>query len=513
FVLLSEDDLALAGLLKSPLIGLSEDDLFTLAHGRKGTLWRALYEKAMSETAPFVEAYKRLERWRSEADFTPPFDFFLNALARDGGRSRFLARLGAETDDVIDAFLNEVRAYEDRHIPSLQGFVHWFRSGSTTIKRDMEGAGEDIRVMTVHGSKGLEAPIVFLVDGGRPYHASHQPDLVALSENGPPYLWKRRKDDAPRAQAAALARAEDAALSEYYRLLYVAMTRARDRLYVAATGNSKGEADRNGWYSKISDALLASPHTTEIKDTTGNALAWRFRSSDAAPVPPQEIETSVQPHLEIPAFLFEKAKSPPETVRRLTPSDSEIDDHPELNDETGDHDLPGLAATDRGVLMHTLLERLPELSEDQRRSAAERYLNDQAPTTLATTKDRMIEEVINVLKNPRTAPIFQEVSSRAEVAISGQLVLNGRSVDVNAVIDRLIVSAETVHIVDFKTNRSVPSRPRDVPSAYTRQLAIYRALVRRLYPDHSVTASLLWTRTADLMTLDDAALDAAISAI
>ena len=519
FVLLSEDDLALAGVLKSPLIGFSEDELFDLSHDRRGTLWNELYLRAQHGDAPFVDAHEKLDRWRREADFAPPFDFFLNILSRDLGRRAFLSSLGAETDEVLDAFLLQVQTYEQSEVPSLQGFVSWFRDGSVEIKRDMESSRDEVRVMTVHGAKGLEAPIVFLVDGGAPYHTSHQPDILGLGDNDDaPFIWKRGKEHRTEAQAASLARVEQSSMAEYYRLLYVAMTRARDRLYVVSTADKKGVTNKEGWYTTIFNALSEDKNCQKIMGDDGEVERWRWQMSSAPALPAKSQKAQLSEVYSPPNWLSEIAPEAPTTLNYLSPSkalsadeQSEIIDYAAGEVGAGADMLADIPPAERGTLMHRLLERLPSHPPLEQPNIAARYLSETLPQASAESRVIMQAEVLAVLAHPDMAGLFDE-NARAEVTVAGRVDLEASSVMVRGQIDRLIVSDERVHIVDFKTHRKVVVDGTE-RKQIERQLALYAKLLTSLYPDKEIVASILWTSKPHLETLDSNSLDTALQGL
>ena len=259
--LLPEDDLSLAALLKSPLIGLSEDALFDLAYGRAGSLWDALGRKAQ-EREDFAEARGRIERWRASADTREPYGFFARILGPERGRKRFLQRLGAEAEDVLDEFLTQALAFERLEAPTLQGFLAWLEAGTSEIKRDTETLRDEVRVMTVHGAKGLEADIVFIVDNGSmPVHPNHDAKVIALDDDRDgsvsPLIWMRRLKAMPAVVEQRVKALREAAKQEYLRLLYVAMTRAKDRLIICGTLKERGTDPVNGWHGMVESALEA----------------------------------------------------------------------------------------------------------------------------------------------------------------------------------------------------------------------------------------------------------------
>ncbi len=301
FMLLPEDDLTLAVVLKCPLIGLSENDLFALAHPRDGTLWQELSLRRMERPA-FEAAHDYLSGLLATADFVPPFEFFSHVLGALEGRHRLVARLGHEVNDPIDEFLGLAFAYERLHPPSLEGFLHWVEAGDGDIKRDLEQGRNEVRVMTVHGAKGLEAPIVFLPDTCQvPRERSR---LLALPENGsadddpvyaPLFVWPVRSANEAGIAADARREARAAAEREYRRLLYVALTRAEDRLYVTGWETRQGTGRDSGcWYDRLLATAQNMPGFEEIRRADGASIL-RFKTEQTAPVKkPEAAEAEIQ---------------------------------------------------------------------------------------------------------------------------------------------------------------------------------------------------------------------------
>ncbi len=254
-LLLPQDDLALATALKSPLFGFNEDDVFELAHDRGTKSLRAALTHKSAGNKRFDQAIARLDQLSQRARNTTPFAFYARLLGAEHGRERFLARLGHEASDALDEFLNLALEYERSETPSLQGFVNWMRAAKSEIKRDMEVARDEVRVMTVHGAKGLEAPIVFLADTTTCPEGHHPPPLLPLpaQTGAPPLVWARGEKDnvGPMNEARIAARAETQ--NEYRRLLYVAMTRAAEHLIVCGIELQKRPA--GCWYDLVLQSL------------------------------------------------------------------------------------------------------------------------------------------------------------------------------------------------------------------------------------------------------------------
>jgi ATP-dependent helicase/nuclease subunit A len=497
-VLLPEDDLSLAALLKSPLIGLDEDALFALAYGRKGSLWSALGDKA-AESPVFAEAKKRIDTWRDRADFNDPYSFFARILSADRGRHALLARLGAEAEDVIDAFLAEALAYEQANTPSLEGFLAWLEEGETEVKRDPDSLREEVRVMTVHGAKGLEADVVFLVDNGTPPVIDNYVSRVLplSADRDPmtpgPVAWVYSTPAMPERLAQRLAEVKQRDEEEYRRLLYVGMTRARDRLYVVGMVKQKRKEDRR-WHVLVEKAL--EPELTDRTLPNGDIeREWRQEAGAAAASPRAKGGVA---EVALPAWATANAPPPPPPLRRLAPSTALGATVPPATPFVPRASGNAAAAIERGLLVHRMLQSLPDAPAEQRRALGARYLDAMAAHWPDADRAALLAEVLAIMANPAFAEAFAP-GSRAEVEIAGKLgqaVFSGR-------LDRLAVTPDRVLVVDFKTNRPAPAALKDVPEAYVGQLAVYRAVLARLYPGRTISAALLWTDTPSLMVIPD----------
>jgi ATP-dependent helicase/nuclease subunit A len=507
-ILLPEDELALATVLKSPLFGLTEDDLFALAWSRKGSL-----RAALSESRPETEA--RLAAIARDAQRLPPFAFYANLLGADQARKRFLSRLGPEANDVLDEFLNLALAYESRETPSLQGFVAWLRTASAEIKRDMEIARDEVRVMTVHGAKGLEAPIVILADTTTEPQGpiQHQPRLLnlpapqAAPDTPDRLVWvpTKKEDIAPTADARATSVAD--AVDEYRRLLYVAMTRAADRLVICG---SVGLIRRpqGCWYDLIKGAL--EKHCSEEPADVGEGTVLRYRQTPSKPETLSLFDsTPAQPAArERPSWLNRPAAREDVAPAPLSPS--------QLYDETTPIAWPNGAARRqamaRGVVMHRLLQSLPGIASEHRAQVVRRYLASKSREFTAEECDELARKALALIEHPRFSELFSP-HSKAEVPIVGRVVHGGRTRTVAGVVDRLVVTDDAILIADHKTNRDPPRTLDQVPQSYVAQLALYRAVLAKLYPGKSVRAALVWTEVPDLMEISAAAMDAALAAV
>ncbi len=515
-LLLPQDDLALAVALKSPLFGLTDDDLFKLAWQRKGSLRQALDQHAAAG-GKFAAALHRLGACEARVLQETPFAFYAWLLGGDGGRGRILKRLGHEANDALDEFLELAVGYERKAPASLQGFMAWLRAADTEVKRDMEISRDEVRVMTVHGAKGLEAPVVFLVDTTTSPADTQRLKLIHLPrDNAPPHapdvvVWAGRKADDPASVAAARAAMLLETEDEYRRLLYVAMTRAADRLIVGGCmpGNMN-TIRRFSWYDLIDKGLGNSGlHLQTIE--TSNGVVKRYARLEDAAVPTGKAAAPVPAApTDLPSWLH--AAAPPEAPadNLLRPSDSAKDGNRRIR--TGESVLERARALQRGTLVHRLLQSLPDVAAERRRDAAQKYLARNADGWTDGDREALAGGVLALIGDPRFAPVFAP-GSRAEVSIVGRLDRPGRSPAlVSGQIDRLVVTPDEVLIVDYKTNHAPPGAGAQAPAAYVRQLALYRAVLQKLYPQLPVRAALLWTETPQFMEISSPALDAELAA-
>jgi len=503
-LLLPEDDLALATVLKSPLFGLSDEQLFALAYGRKGPLRAVLRAKA-AEDATFAKASAALDELADKARTLPPFAFYAHVLGALNGRKRFLERLGVEAADPLDEFLNLALDYERRETASLQGFLAWVRAAQSEIKRDMEIARDEVRVMTVHGAKGLEAKNVILADSTttRP-EGAYPPRLLTAPIAGAAHgaealIWAVAKDKDAGPMADARTRALEAARDEYRRLLYVAMTRAAERLIVCGT---KGErkAPEGCWHQLVRDALAGDCVSEPADDGDGDVL--RYRKGEAAEPARASVGAPVE-KVSLPAWLTTQAPAEKPALHSVTPSSAGAD-------ESARPAAAGVAAALlRGALAHRLLQSLPDLPPERRAKAAEDFLARRGKELAEAERKAIAGEVMGLIADTRFAPLFSP-GSRAEVPIVGKVDIGGKVFRVSGQIDRLAVTQNAVLLADFKTNRPAPRRIEEVPPSYVRQLALYRAVLARLYPGKAIRAAVIWTEVPDIMELSAAALDVAL---
>ncbi len=481
------DDLNLACLLVSPLLGWTQEQL--LEHGYRGERVK-LWSHLSRSRDPFVAGtVDRLVDLLNQADRDTPQALLHWLLTGPWqGRRQLVARLGGEANDPIDELLNAASAYAAGSVPSLLGFIRWFDAGEGELKREAGQRGAEVRVMTVHGSKGLQAPIVILAD------AADNPDRSlgsALTLPDPagravplPSLRTEEKVGPIRA-AEAQAKAEER--QEHWRLLYVAMTRAEEALFVAgALGPKEKEPAPDSWYARLAGLFLADEW---VDDPIWGA---RLEHGDALPPAPARAGGELVSLPLLPPWLDRAPPAEPRPPRPLAPSALG-------EDLAADPPFPpgaGMAAARRGVLLHKLLERLPDVAPAERKAAAQGWLARSASDLDAHARSEMAASALAVVEHKDWADLFSP-AALAEVPIAA--IVGGQVVA--GTIDRLLIEPARIRLVDFKTARRPPASLDEVPVAILRQMAAYAAALEAAYPGRAVDAALLYTQVPKLLAI------------
>ncbi|WP_295048238.1 double-strand break repair helicase AddA [uncultured Paracoccus sp.] len=496
-----EDDLCLAAILRSPLFGLTEDDLYRLAAGRgRQYLWERL--RASSHR----RAYDVLNDLMTRADQLRPYELISRLLVRHGGRAALLARLGPEAEDGIDELLSQALAYDSVETPSLTGFLVWLGRDDVQVKRQLPGGGGGlIRVMTVHGSKGLESPVVILPETRKRRAGRGQP-LIRL--DGLP-AWRGSAADRPDPVAEAVADLDLRQEQERRRLLYVAMTRAESWLIVAAAGDCGSGLD--SWHSMIAMGAARSALPRDTIDIEGVGTAQRLCFGDW-PDQPVSLAPVTLPVVRPPAWADRAAPPPPPRIRAVAAT--ALGGAKAIGGAEGESDGDPAAAMLRGTRLHLLLERLPQLPPDQwpQRARALLAAADGGLPDAADLAD-LLAEATAVITAPDLALIMvpdPAAQILSEVALTAPLPGLGM---IHGAIDRLIVSDERILAVDYKSNALVPGRPEETPLGILRQMAAYRAALRMIWPDRPVQIAVLWTAARSLMPIPDPVLDQVMAAL
>ncbi|MFL6750769.1 MAG: double-strand break repair helicase AddA [Sphingomicrobium sp.] len=483
------DDLNLASLLVSPLIGWNQDQLYGLAFGRKGKLWSELANRR-NEQPHWSEAHAILAGWLGQADFVTPARFLEAILSGPhDGRRKLLGRLGEAARDPIEELVASSIAFEQEEIASLDRFLAWFGQGEVEVKRDPAAPSNAVRVMTVHGAKGLEAPLVILAD------ATHDPDKVGGPSTimdvrvpgvGDVPLIRPRKDECMPIFRTLIDRAKEADKEEHWRLAYVALTRAAERLVIAGVKPQR-DVPQGSWHAAATRAMQslgAAPHDLE---GWGPALVWE---NEGAAQPRARAGRAIFERIAVPGWLRQPAPIEARPPRPLAPSQI-----------VGDRDIapppsPEMrAAARRGTLLHALFERLPGVPLDDRHRLALRWLERLGVPE--EERQDMANAACALIADPAYADLFS-ADSLGEAPIAATLP-DGRVIA--GTVDRLCIGTDLVRVIDFKTGQAVPAGLGAVPAAHRTQMEAYSAALKAIFPDRRIEASLLYTAGPMLITL------------
>lgn len=494
FCLLPQDDLNLAVLLKSPFLGWSEDNLFSLAYGRGATLWDAL-KTTVPELENASQTLDYLNDIRSKSRILPVYEFLSYILqsptpsGHNSGLKALQERLGIDILDPVQELLGSALSFRHNHTDQLQIFIDVQENQKIEIKREMEESGGLVRIMTVHGSKGLQAPIVIMPDTISSRSSKSDSRLLWPQKTGIDIpLFAARKDDQPEEYTRLAEKRKYMAEQESHRLLYVAMTRAADRLYVAGYKGKTSSSDTS-WYDLVRAGMNALDHVEELDNGILRLSCPQTKPPDREKV--QKKKEQMQGDL--PAWVHTPAQPETLTARPLSPS--RLTDDEDISAALSPLSAPDNYRFRRGNVTHKLLQFLPDFDADKRAEAARGFVDRTAPDLPQHIRTDIVDEVLKVMNHPDFSMFFS-AKSMAEVPLTG--VTSSNRV-ISGQIDRLVIAEHDIWIIDYKTNRPPPQDAKDVPLAYKRQLQAYRETIASIYPNHKIHTALLWTDGCRLM--------------
>jgi len=483
------DDLNLANLLVSPLIGWTQEQLYGLAYGRKGKLWTELAVRR-DERPHYADAHAVLGSWLAMADYVTPARFLEVILSGPlDGRRKLLGRLGEAVRDPIEELVASALAFEQEEIASLDRFLAWFGQGKVEVKRDPAAPSNAVRVMTVHGAKGLEAPLVLLAD------ATHDPDRVGgtstifdvpLSGVGKIPMIRPRKDECAPIFRTLIDEAKAADQEEHWRLAYVGLTRAAERLVIAGV-KPKRDVPQMSWHAAAGRAMQSLGAGPVEIDGWGSALVW---AGEGATIPVARAGKAPLEPIAVPHWLRQPAPPEARPPRPLAPSqitedrDAAPPPSPEMRE-----------AARRGTLLHALFERLPGVAAIDRRELATRWLERAGADEQA--RQEIADAACSLIADPAYSDLFG-ADALAEAPIAATLP-DGRVVA--GTVDRLCIGPDLVRVIDFKTGRAVPADIAHIPPGHRAQMEAYAEALKVIFPDRRVEASLLYTSGPQLITL------------
>jgi ATP-dependent helicase/nuclease subunit A len=482
------DDLNLASLLVSPLFAWSQDDLYGLARrDEHSRLWEELRRRE-NESPLYAETRTALAELLRAADFTGPHAFLERILSGPlRGRRKLLGRLGRDKRDPVNEVLSAALTFECQESGGLQRFLHWFASGEVEVKRDPEARLNAVRVMTVHGAKGLEAPVVILADAtADPAKLGETSPPLMVKEGEPPFpVLRPRKDELCAPFDAWVAEDKIRATEEHHRLGYVALTRAAERLIVAGLKPSRGEVAEQSWHRQV-EAALERMGAERLE----NGIL-RLASAGHTSVAPDRRRTLL-PRPVLPTWAITPAPQEARPPRPLAPS--------QLAPDIESRPPPSASlrrAAERGRLLHALFERLPATRFDERREHALRWLERSAGVDDLAFRIELVDAALTIIEAPEHAAMFApDVLAEAPIAAT---LADGTVVA--GTVDRLLVTPELVRVVDFKTGRRVPATAAQIPDSHRRQMTAYGQALGIIFPGRLIELALLYTEAPRLLAV------------
>ena len=525
-VLMPQDDLTFATVLKGMFFNVSEAELFDLVKNRENTsLHEHLTglagqdENELNRLAGSVTA--RLETFITLRRQSNVFEFYSRLLSEHDGRRNILGRLGSEAEDALDVFLEEALTFSLEGKGGLETFISQLTASQPEIKRETDLEKDEVRVLTTHSAKGLEARVVFLVDAcGKAWSGTFRPPVLEISDGGETgqksLVWLPDQSLNVEATLESTQQIQADAEAEYRRLLYVGMTRAADCLIMCGYCGKK-QPEHPYWHKIVKEALV--PTAAETHDSNGEINGWRWPAQNThldIPHTAEEVEKQHPQKSELPSWLFEKTPSEPPLPRPLTPSGAFAlieDDEGIVSDSSfGYGENNETFFLEKGNVTHRLLEILPELDENEKKRVAENHINHCGANWKEAQRQSVFEDVFAILENELFAGIYGE-NSKAEIAVTGKLDTSRGNLLISGQIDRLVIGEGTVTIIDYKTNMKVPRNETEVSDNYLGQMALYREMVQQIFPDKTVHCSFLWTQTPELMPISNSFLDESLKMI
>ena len=480
----ANDDFSLAAILKSPLFGWNEKRLFELAHSREEmTLWQAL----RNDPTKFAHELEVFEDLRSVADFIRPYELIERILILHNGRSLLIGRLGKEAEEGIDTLLTQAMDYESSEIPSLTGFLAWISDENIEVKRQFDSSVNQIRVMTVHGAKGLEAPIVILPET-HDFKNEISDDILFTDDLA---FKKFSSTERSNKTTEVYNRQKQKNSAERDRLLYVALTRSEVWLIVAAAGNVSD--DGKSWYKKVEKGLINLDAKSE---TFSHGHGLRYQHGEWLVGKCSEKHLKKDAKIKLPQIFKENLGAPVKIEKFINPSNLMGSKSIQRIDKVTEGDGAKLF----GTIVHLLLEKLPKSNSNDWQNIVPNLLKWAKINVSEETQIRAYKQAENILKNPSFEFIFAP-DVLAEVQFS-TIVESVGVVPIVGVIDRLVLSQDSALIIDFKTNQEVPSSIDEVPLGVLKQMGAYAASMQKVFPKKNIELGIIWTHSAELMKID-----------
>jgi ATP-dependent helicase/nuclease subunit A len=474
FVLNPQDDLSLAIALKSPIFEVEEEELFLLAHDRaEKTLWERI-EECAALTEKFHKIYQGLQSLLTKSADATPVEFYTDII--NYSRKKILSRLGKESSGYLDGLIEAAWQFEEKNTPCLGSFLQWLQSSNYTIKYDPSQNCNQVKIMTVHGAKGLQAPIVFLADTTD--IPRNKNNIVFDYDNLP--IWSDKYHS--KYCNTLKQRNQQNQFGEYLRLLYVALTRAEDELFITGW---QGRPSKNCWYKILEKTIKKTFNCEErimapMSDQA--ATIYYLASPQLKQTEQQHSVAQTNKQEALPEFLKLPINRSIEAEKILYPSQQE--QNIKIDDTAA---LLGKAA-------HKLLEYLPQQKTLPSIGIIHRYLENYFPDLDKKLHGILTKSVIGAIKNPQISK-FLSAKSIAELPVKGYI----DDKKISGKIDRICLLHNEILILDYKF---AVHNIQNEQNAKT-QLSYYKQLIAHKFIDHKINCAIIWLLPAEVQIMED----------
>ncbi len=450
FALLTEDDLNLACLLKSPIFNLTEADLLNIClfkNDNKTSIYQSL-----DKLDKYKNVKEKLDKIITKSKTLDCFEFFYSLLNKENHQKDFLAYFGNENLEIIEKFLSFVRDFSKNNSPSLQKLIEFIDNLNPELSLSSEDRNK-VKITTIHSAKGLQAPIVIMPDCSYNFNqllgAKEKISWVDFGNFNLP-IWCNKKSQENSIIKSHKEKRIKEAKDEYLRLLYVALTRAEDELYIAGFGNSK---DPECWYEVVKNS---APELSQ-------------------PLPEADIVIN-----ELKEESFKEIK-----LEQLKTAPKEFFEEDDVEDQINISKI-------KGKLIHKILEIFGKSGSQNKEwlfKIAKNLIHEKE-----ILDESLKSDLLKSIKNFLDSKVFDEIFSnniKCEIDIASNNKLYR--------IDALIEKDEEVLIIDYKSDEEKPDK---IPNQYQEQLLNYKSALEKIYPKKPVRCAILWIKSMEMQFLE-----------
>jgi ATP-dependent helicase/nuclease subunit A len=503
FLLQQNDDFSLACVLKSPIFNLKDDDIFNLKITNSSSLFNSLNQEK------YIHIYNKLNKWVSLVDYIPVYDLFFHILYVEKNFTNFLNSFGNEVQDILMEFMNLILQFNERtqskNISNLQIFLEFITKGDHKISRDSSSKKDMVNLMTIHASKGLESRVVFILND---LDAKSQNDIILYNENPstPLLLLKLSKDYQNDYTNQIVLKQKNYQLKELARLFYVAITRAKEQLYICSVAKQAPDENEDKanhlWWQILNNAInnnvffehnLSALESDFFDEKLGFVTKKAFCISQATPLIKKEIFSQNSINF-IPQWCFKEAPKEQNPTKPLSPSKIDFEEK-YFSSPLSQMDEKKNNLINKGLLVHKILEQINYLSDYKE---IELFINNILNGYAEQLTEQSIIEIknnIHSLLNKKELMFLWENKGMAEVGISGQINYNNELNIVSARVDKIIKIDNKLWVIDYKYAKK-PNLP---SKKHIKQMEIYKSILKNIYPECDISGLIIYTQSLETL--------------